>query len=376
MQLLSLFFLIYPQTTRSECNKESSCESCYSSSFLCHWCKDIPSSEASGSCHYKFSQYGCQVGDACSPDDCSERNTCSSCVMGGCKYCASVKKCVSPYSWTCALPSNCEPNQECMRSEPEFIGYIRGIPDWVIAVLLSVYVLVVTVSAVTMLHAYRYWIVPPSSSSTLADTERDQRSSRNWIFGLVAASWTLVLVALGVLFFAIALYWPSPPEVSMCNAQLMWSDTINMIVNTVTTGKASVESEILITVYNPNRVTVALHSVSGNISYKGELVGSVDLGPIDARPGSAADGLGVVTFNGFERIAEMYYDFNVKHQLILEFELFISFQIASIGSFDVAVPKTRLNVNNPPPQKYCKCLDDASPNPEDALSVLPESQFE
>ena len=348
------------------CKDQSNCESCYASSFLCHWCKDMPS-PGSGSCHYKMSQYGCQVGDSCSADDCAERTSCWSCQMGGCKWCASANKCVSPYSWTCALPSNCAPNSECQREAPEFVGYERSIPDWLIYAFAVVYIIAVVISMTAIYYVRRAILV----TSPTAEQERlvqvapgePRLATRMWLFRLISIVWSLALVAVGVIFVSITLYWPSPPDVSMCNAQVMWSDTLNMIINSVTSGKASVESEVLITVYNPNRLGLALHSVNGNIFYKGTDVGSLELSSIDAQAGTAADGLGVVTFNGFDHIAEMYYDFNVKHQLLLEFELFVNFSIAGFNGFNVAAPKLQLNVNNPPPQKRCKCINGTSSNP-------------
>jgi hypothetical protein len=181
-----------------------------------------------------------------------------------------------------------------------------------------------------------------------------------WLYRFLILGWTITVLGIGLGFTAIALFWPAAPEVSMCNAELLWGDTLNMIFNTITSGKASVESEVLITVYNPNRIGITLNAVNGNIFYKGGQVGTVELAPIDAQAGSAADGLGVITFNGFDRIAEMYYDFNVKHKLELDFELFLNFSIGSFGGFSVGAPKIRMNVNDPPPQKHCNCLDNAA----------------
>lgn len=322
------------------CSDQSSCESCYESSFLCHWCKDIPG-ESGGSCHAKLSQYGCAVGDSCSADDCADRNTCSACKLGGCKWCASAQKCVSPYSWVCALPSNCLPNSECERTAPEFIGYERAVPDWIIYLFTLFYSLVVGTS-VFVWRRYKHALAINAGP---------------WLYRLVVAGWTLAVLGMGIGFTGICLFWPSPPEVSMCNAELMWSDTLNMIINSITSGKASVDSEVLITVYNPNRFGLTLNSVNGNIFYKGGQVGTLELAPIDAQAGSAADALGVITFNGFDRIAAMYYDFNVKHKLELDFELFLNFSIGSFGGFSVGAPKLRMNVNDPPPQKHCNCLD-------------------
>lgn len=143
----------------------------------------------------------------------------------------------------------------------------------------------------------------------------------------------------------------------MCNAELMWKDALNMIINSVTTGKTTVESEVLITVYNPNRIDLTLHSVNGNIFYKGSDVGTIELNSIYANAGTASDGLGVISFTGFDRAAEILYDFNVGHKLLLEFELFVNFSIGSMGEFNLVAPRFVMNVNDPPPQEHCKCKD-------------------
>ena len=386
--LLTAFALALGQTEASladTCSEQTSCDSCYTASFLCHWCKDIPptgsvalpsTSETvaisdpapttGGSCHYKLSKFGCQVGDACSPDDCAERPNCSSCQMGGCKWCASAGKCVSPYSWTCALPSNCVPNSDCIRDEPEFIGYVRGIPDWMIWIFVVLYVGIVVLSIASIYYMYKALVtpatraVPVEEQGLVTGAQPSAGPPRRWLFRLITFTWAMAVVAIGILFVMVSMYWPSPPDVSMCNAQVMWSDTINMIINTVTSGKANVESEVLITVYNPNRLGLTLNSVNGNIYYKGTDVGTVELDTIDAQAGSAADGLGVVSFDGFDHIAEMYYDFNVKHALLLDFEMFVNFSVAGFGGFNVAIPKLQLNVNNPPPQAHCKCVNGSS----------------
>jgi hypothetical protein len=257
---------------------------------------------------------------------------------------------------------------------PEFIGYQRGIPDWLIYTFIVVYVVILTLSGAALYYLYRvmrpgtYVQVPltPEQEQLVATRSTD---SSGW-FRILAATWTLMVIAIGIVFLMISVYWPSPPEVSMCNAQVMWTDTMNMIINTVTSGKASVESEVLLTVYNPNRLGIELNSVSGNILYKGADVGSVSLGNIDAAPGSAADGLGVVKFDGFDRITEMYYDFNIKHDLWLEFELFVNFSVNGLGGIGLAIPKLQLNVNNPPPQKHCKCVNGTDLHFQSTASIL------
>lgn len=366
VRILVFYFIAVRVGSSNTCTQADTCEACYSSSFLCHWCKDIPPEStgggSKGSCHYKLSPHGCQVGDACSLDDCSERQTCSSCSMGGCKWCASAQKCVSPYSWTCALPSNCLPNSECQRTEPEFVGYLRAIPDWAIYVFTVVYGCIVTASIFGLYHLRRTLVSVAGQYQPLQE-EPDVSNirSRIWLFRGIATVWILVAALVGVAFVLAALFWPSAPQLSMCNAQLMWSDTLNMIVNSVTTGKATVESELLITIYNPNRLGLKINSVNGNIYYKGTTVGSLDLASIDAQGGSASDGIGVMSFDGFDHITEMFYDFNVAHKLLLEFELFVNFDVGSMNGFSLAAPRFQMNVNNPPPQQHCKCKEFTAP---------------
>jgi len=207
---------------------------------------------------------------------------------------------------------------------------------WVVYTMIAVYIGLVVINVV-----FLFW-----ARSILA--------LRMWLFWLLAVACVVGLVVVGLMLSSIGYYWPSPPEVNMCNAELMWNDMITMIINTVTSGKASVESELLITVYNPNRLGGTIAGITGNIFYKASPVGTINIGEIDLVPGSATDSLGVLTFNGFDKISEMYYDFNVLHKLFLEFELFITLSFRDI-ELSTVMTKIAMNINDPPVQKHCKC---------------------
>jgi hypothetical protein len=223
--------------------------------------------------------------------------------------------------------------------------------------MVSVYVLIVFFSIVSLYVLYGVFVAPPSIAEEAAlplTSDNNGRRRRRIVYKLIAITWSLGIVAIGIIFGIIGIYWPSAPELSMCNAQVLWRDTINMIINSVTSGKATVESELLLSVYNPNRVGITVKSVSGSVWYKSSSVGSISMDEIPIVPGSISDSLGVVSFNGFEKISEMYYDFNVNHALVLEFNLFVNLDIAGY-SVSTSVPKFQMNINEPPPQKYCKC---------------------
>jgi hypothetical protein len=226
----------------------------------------------------------------------------------------------------------------------------------VIATLAVIFAVIVALSVAGLYHLHR--ILDHRNPRIEEETQLvTSASNRSGLFKLIATVWSLTVLAIGVLFVIVSLYWPSAPEVSMCNAELMWKDALNMIINSVATGKTTVESEVLITVYNPNRIDLKLHSVNGNIFYKGSDVGTIELNSIYADAGTASDGLGVISFSGFDRAAEIFYDFNVGHKLLLEFELFVKFSIGSMGEFNLVAPRFVMNVNDPPPQEHCKCKD-------------------
>jgi hypothetical protein len=280
--------------------------------------------------------------------------------MGGCKWCASSKRCVSPYSWECALPSNCVPNDDCKRIEPEFVGFQNQIPYWIIWAMIIVYVLIVIFSTVSLYVLHGLYVVHTTEAESSAPltglgvSEVGSRGSRSLAYRIIATTWSLGVIAIGIIFAIIGIYWPSAPELSMCNAEVMWKDTINMIINSVTSGKATVESEILLSVYNPNRMGGDIKSVTGDVYYKSSPVGSISMGELPIVPGSISDSLGVVSFNGFDKIAEIYYDFNVNHALVFEFDLYVNVNVAGY-SVSTGIPKFQMNINEPPPQKYCNC---------------------
>ncbi len=67
---------------------------------------------------------GCTVGASCTTDLCTQFNSCSDCSLNAdCKWCGNDKKCQSSSSWKCMTGAQCFPNTECVRTEPEWIGY-------------------------------------------------------------------------------------------------------------------------------------------------------------------------------------------------------------------------------------------------------------
>ena len=371
-----------------DCSSQSTCDSCYGYSYLCHWCAG--NATTPGSCHAKLSTQGCQVGTSCSGDDCSDRHTCSSCEMGGCKWCGS--ECVALYSWQCALPRQCFPNAQCVRKEPEYIGYDSA-PSGVAFTAFAIVLILSSVAACNVLVCWRLKSLvsglnnPPQRiprerllvHGTLVEDEDSPlgRSSANSttstaliplfdalfasLFACTAWLWGLaVFGAICTAFFA-TLFYPHPPVVNVCNAQVMWEKLLSMLVRSAVI-HTSVDLEILVSVYNPNRLSVKVRELSGDVFYRGIIpVASLTLGELNGKGGYVTDSLGTLTFTGLNQAADMLYDFNYLHKLELSAKIATAFDVMwgdrVLMSLSTVLPEIAINANEPPKQGYCHCKE-------------------
>ena len=362
-----------PQASLFDCSSATTCDACYQTSYLCHWCAGNSSESQSnlpGSCHLKLSPSGCQVGASCSGDDCSLRHTCSSCGMGGCKWCGS-SSCVALYSWQCAVPQQCYPNAQCIRAAPEFIGYI-GAPSGLVT---GVSVALLVLFSVAFCNILVCWRVKRLVGDIVRPPQPLLRESPNESAGIVLASvidpvisalfacttwlWGILALIMVSLSLLTMLWWPHPPEVNVCNAQVMWNETLSMIIRSAVL-KTNVDLEMLVSVYNPNRLNIRIKSVDGDVFYRGNIpVARFELNSLHAQGGYVTDKLGTLTFNGLDQAAAMLYDFNWKHKLELTAKVSTAFEVlvgnSVLFALSATLPEFPINANEPPQQTRCHC---------------------
>jgi len=300
------------------------------------------------------------VGASCAGDDCFSQKSCSICKATGCKWCGKAQSCEALYSWTCGLSSECFPNEVCVRKEPEYIGYAPA-PD---AVSFGALVVFLTVAIIVACNLLICWRGRSVFTRIQQDRQPFDETSRlldplvRAIFSCTTCLCSTFLIGAGLLCLAVVLWWPQPPQVSVCNAEVMWKDTLTMIVKSAFI-KTNVELETLISVYNPNRLNARIRDVSGDFFYKGNHVASIAIGQIDAPGGYVSDKLGVLTFSGFDQAVDMLYDMNINQQLILTSKVSTSFDVLfgtySLFSLSTTLPEFEIDANKPPERSHCRC---------------------
>jgi hypothetical protein len=170
------------------------------------------------------------------------------------------------------------------------------------------------------------------------------------------------MVSLGVVASGVTLLQPGIPEISVCNAEMMWKESLMSLAT-----RGSVNMEILISVHNPSRVLSAhVKSLDGLLNYRKLFpVGNFRLSNLTASAGFVSDQVGVMEIStSADYIAQMIYDFNVAHSLvftidplILDVELRLDLFGASRWTLPIVarLPPMLIDANKPPLQHLCQC---------------------
>lgn len=172
---------------------------------------------------------------------------------------------------------------------------------------------------------------------------------------LYCTSVLLVLSLVGVLLF----FFPKPPVYNVCNDSVAWKKIIEEMVAL----KLDASFEILVSVSNPNHLTVVLEKASGSFSFDGQPIGTYQM------PEATAEGMAItdmmliakVTPDKYQivQLAEAYYrgnlvlnaDFNAKLRAPALFDV----------TYDVHMKDIDVYVNELGPRDLCHCpsWDDA-----------------
>lgn len=123
--------------TDDSCYGHQTCDECYSSSRVCHWCAH------DNACHVMGSVYGCITGVRCASNSskkednsCKAHKSCAECALSStfCHWCAHDQQCHAVGSvYGCLSGVDCYSNDRCQRPEPVkikmgFLDHIGTIP--------------------------------------------------------------------------------------------------------------------------------------------------------------------------------------------------------------------------------------------------------
>jgi hypothetical protein len=100
-----------------------------------------------------------------------------------------------------------------------------------------------------------------------------KKSSIKRMYGVCQIIYLVTLFLTVILFIVGMSYAPRQPQYNVCTNQLGWKSIIEGMASL----KMSASFDLLISVYNPNRVEVDLKNGAGQFHYDGEYVGSFEI---------------------------------------------------------------------------------------------------
>ena len=100
-----------------------------------------------------------------------------------------------------------------------------------------------------------------------------KKSSIKRMYGMCQIVYLITIFLTVILFIVGMSYAPRQPQYNVCTNQLGWKSIIEGMASL----KVSASFDLLISVYNPNRVEVDLKNGAGQFHYDGEYIGSFEI---------------------------------------------------------------------------------------------------
>ena len=102
---------------------------------------------------------------------------------------------------------------------------------------------------------------------------KKKSSSMKRMYGICQVVYLITTFSTVILFFVGMSYAPRQPQYNVCTNHLGWKSIIEGMASL----KVSASFDLLISVYNPNRVEVDLKNGGGQFHYDGEYIGSFEI---------------------------------------------------------------------------------------------------
>lgn len=343
------------------CNTLVSCKTCTEEQF-CHWC------ESDNKCHVIGSVFGCTVG------------------------------------------MDCKDSLECMRQEPEYIG-TGTVPTGkiVLFIFVSLSVLALFVSC---FYALCYWnqkcreqrnrlitendddessidltpfITPTtrlSSSTRHSSGGRDHNEPRTttisinnagnstiirnnnnngggrcniWLVRFCRCCCIMTVLAI-VVFIILGVYlFPQIPGYSICSNRIEWGS----ILKALSGGELAANVELHFSVYNPNRFTLNCESISAELQYHQNTIGSGSYGHVIFDSGTITDVIVITKFNPNVMIATAMYKEHLEGKLMIDAKLNFKTTVwlfqQPLLNLNTSYTVNNIAMDSFNTRQYCKC---------------------
>jgi hypothetical protein len=284
-----------PTPPTKKCIDFKDCQSCANSSWECHWCP-----QNNGTCHAKGSWGGCATGANCFAIERCQRLEPERIYHGGTFSTASFQG-VGPVATTvlavimglvlcCATccfagATFVKGAVDDLVGEPDMVGEDDGMSGQYDSSQLELEAPLLLENgsagetdreAIADANRRSEQVSVTQLSAMSVTTNRrppKRKSSIKRMYG-VCQIFYLVTIFLTVILFIVGMsYAPRQPQYNVCTNQLGWKSIIEGMASL----KMSASFDLLISVYNPNRVEVDLKNGAGQFHYDGEYVGSFEI---------------------------------------------------------------------------------------------------
>ena len=204
-------------------------------------------------------------------------------------------------------------------------------------------------------------LLPPSARSFNGIPGMEEPPHMKALYRMCSCMYYLSILFVVSLVFGIFTFFPKPPVYNVCNDAVAWTQIFESLVLM----KLDASFEILVSVSNPNHVTVVLDKATGSFAYEGKSIGTYEM------PSATAEGMAItdmmliakVTPDRYQavQLAHAYFsgnlvltaDFNAKVRAPALFDL----------SYEVHMKDIDVYVNELGPRDLCHCPSwDDKPN--------------
>ncbi|OQR84574.1 hypothetical protein ACHHYP_13234 [Achlya hypogyna] len=325
---------------------------------------------------------------------CATYATCDECIAASftCHFCEKDLQChtIGSPSGCATGMSACHHIEDCIRKEPQMIGY--GPPP---AVVLAVLCLVATIMAcccgcsilTTMLckccrkrpkkeikKRYKMEVIANDASqqALLSQIDEDEevvfsppsleesRTARpsGSSSSLRSCGYSMIWLALLATLTTLSLmYYPRIPEYQICNQQFDWAS----IFSSLKSIHPKIDYQILTSVSNENRFGFFLKAGDADIHHRGVKVGTWTIRNWTAEAGAVTDMMADVRIEpGYSEAYALWTDFS-KGTLVFQINTTISGSIRwgnyTLYDIETAVPSIEFLVGAKYPRDLCKCTE-------------------
>lgn len=174
--------------------------------------------------------------------------------------------------------------------------------------------------------------------------------------------WLLLLVALGCGGIALIVFSPREPVSTVCYQQMDWA---GIMKNMAFERNYFADYELLLSLYNPNRVDLNISSTRGQVHFPARgpgqrEVGTITLNDFVAAAGSVTDTIGMLSFSMDRWHALDLGSAYAKGQLELAFDISLGVEVMTtrmplLWRSRMDMDRMIVNVTEPFDDKYCRC---------------------